>query len=101
LISATPDGKPHVEAKRLSAIGVDVPSGAFDALNKRIDEANQTLPQQLSPGQLISKLYVQDNAIVAELSGGTGGSGAPAAGGTPAAAGTPAAGSTPTGQSGP
>jgi hypothetical protein len=79
-MSVTPDGKPRLEAKRLSAIGVDVPAGAFDALNKRVDEANQMLPQQLSPGQVLTRLYVQDNAIIAEL---TGGPNAPPAAGTP------------------
>lgn len=85
-MSVTPDGKPRLEAKRLSAIGVDVPAGAFDALNKRVDEANQTLPQQLPPGQTLARLYIQDNAVVAELTGGP--SGAPA-GSSPTAGGTP------------
>jgi hypothetical protein len=82
-MSVTTDGMPRLEAKRLSAIGVDVPPGAFDALNKRVDEANQTLPQQLGPGEKLTRLYVQDNAVIAELTGG--------AGGTPTPAGTPGA----------
>ena len=87
-VGVTDDGKPLISAKGLSAVGVEVPTGAFDALNKRIDEANQTLPQQLPPGQTVKRIYVEDpNSLIVELSGGP----APAANGTPAAATTPAA----------
>lgn len=86
-VGVTDDGKPLIAAKGLSAVGVEVPTSAFDALNKRIEEANQTLPSQLQPGQTIKRIFVEDpNSLVVELSGGT----APSLTGTPAAATTPA-----------
>lgn len=69
-VSATQDGKPQLAATRLSAVGVEVPPGAFDALNKRIEEANKTLPEQVTPGQTVRRVFVEDNAVVAELAGG-------------------------------
>src|SRR5207247_929293 len=69
-MSVTPDNKPRLDAKKLSAVGVQIPPEAFDALNKRIDEANQTLPGQVPTGSILRKLYIENNAVVAELDGG-------------------------------
>jgi hypothetical protein len=68
-MSVTPDGKPKVESKRLAAVGVTIPPEASDALNKRIDEANKTLPEQVPAGFILKRLYVENNAVVAELAG--------------------------------
>jgi hypothetical protein len=85
---ATPDGKPRVDSKRLSAVGVEVPPGAFDALTKRVEEANKVLPDQVSPGQFVRRIFVENNTLVVELDGGTPGQApapAPGANATPAA----------------
>ena len=66
-MSVTADNKPRVDARKLNAVGVQVPPEAFDALNKRVEEANKTLPDQVPPGQTLRKLYVENNAVVAEL----------------------------------
>src|SRR5205823_11535272 len=60
-------GKPKIMTKRFSAVGVSVPAEAVDALNKRIDEANKTLPDQVPAGYSLKRLYVENNAIVADL----------------------------------
>jgi hypothetical protein len=66
-MSVTADGKPRLTTKRLSAVGVSVPPEAVDALNKRVEEANKTLPEQVPAGQTLKRLYVENNAVVAEL----------------------------------
>lgn len=69
-IGVSDNGKPLLAAKGLSAVGVEVPTAAFDALTKRIEEANQTLPAQVAPGQALKRVFVEENAVVAELAGG-------------------------------
>jgi hypothetical protein len=66
-MSVTEDGKPKIATKRLSAVGVTVPPEAFDALNKRVDEANKTLPDQIPAGYTLKRLFVENNAVVVEL----------------------------------
>lgn len=61
------DGKPRVTTKRLTAVGVPVPPEAFDALNKRIEEANKTLSEQVPAGFTLQRLFIENNAVVAEL----------------------------------
>jgi hypothetical protein len=66
-MSVTPDNKPRIDARRLAAVGVPVPADAFDALNKRVDEANKTLPDQIPAGYILRQLSIENNAIVADL----------------------------------
>lgn len=87
-MSVTADGKPRLVSKRLSAVGVAVPPEAIEALNKRIEEANRTLPEQVPTGQALKRLYVENNAVVAEFEGPP--PAAPPAGAPPAGAPPPA-----------
>jgi hypothetical protein len=65
-MSVTPDKRPRVDAKRLAAVGVEVPVEAFEALTKRVEEANATLPDQVPDGFDLKRLYVENEAVVAE-----------------------------------
>jgi len=80
-MGVTDNGQPKLTAIRVNATGVQLPTGALDALTKRTDEANKTLPQQLAPNQFVRKLYVDKDTVVAEIEtvGGTPGPGTPAA----------------------
>src|SRR5207248_4502418 len=66
-MSVTPDNKPRIDSRRLAAVGVTIPTEAFDALNKRIDEANKTLPDQVPAGFVVKRLSIENNAVVADL----------------------------------
>jgi hypothetical protein len=59
-LGVTDNGQPN-------ATGVTLPPGVLDALNKRTDEANKTLPTQLGPNQFVRKLYVDKDTVVAEV----------------------------------
>lgn len=63
----TSDGKPKITPIRINATGVAVPPEALDALNKRADEANKTLPGQLAPNQFVRRIYVENDTLVVEL----------------------------------
>jgi hypothetical protein len=66
-MSVTADGQPRVDARRLAAVGVEVPVDAVDALTRRVEEANQTLPDQVPDGFVLRRLYVEGDGVVAEL----------------------------------
>jgi hypothetical protein len=66
-LGVTDSGKPKVTALNINATGVSVPQGALDALNKRTEEANKTLPEQLAPDQFVRRLYVEKDTIIAEI----------------------------------
>ncbi len=66
-IGITDAGLPRVTPKRLSAIGVQVPPEAFEAFNKRVEEANRDLAGQLAPGQFLRRLYIENNQIIADV----------------------------------
>ena len=66
-MSVTPDNKPRIDSRRLAAIGVTIPTEAFDALNKRVEEANKTLPDQIPAGFILKALSIENNAVVADL----------------------------------
>ena len=66
-IGITDAGLPRVTPKRLSAIGVQVPPEAFEAFNKRIEEANRDLAAQLPPGQFLRRVYIENNQIIADV----------------------------------
>jgi hypothetical protein len=66
-MSVTADNKPRIDSRRLSAVGVTIPTEAFDALNRRVEEANKTLPDQVPAGFVLRRLYVENNAVVADL----------------------------------
>lgn len=82
-LGVTEAGQPKLTAVRVNATGVTLPSGALDALSKRTDEANKTLPQQLGPNQYLRRLYVEKDTVVAEIE--TVGVAATPGAGTPAA----------------
>jgi hypothetical protein len=66
-LGVTDAGRPRVTPLKINATGVQVPQGALDALNKRTDEANKTLPEQLKPDEFIRRLYVEKDTVVAEI----------------------------------
>jgi hypothetical protein len=68
-MSVTADNRPRIDSRRLSAVGVQIPTEALDALNKRVEEANKTLPDQIPAGFTLRRLFVENNAVVAELEG--------------------------------
>jgi hypothetical protein len=70
-MSVTPDNKPRVDSRRLAAVGVTIPTEANDALAKRIEEANKTLPDQIPAGFVLKRLSIENNAVVADLEGAT------------------------------
>jgi hypothetical protein len=85
-LGVTETGKPKITPLKINATGVQVPQGALDALNKRTEEANKTLPEQIAPDQFLRRLYVEKDTVIAELDK----AGAPSAAGTPGAAAPPA-----------
>lgn len=60
-------GRPRLTARKISAVGVQVPPEATDALARRTEEANQILADQIAPGQAIRRLYIENNQLVAEI----------------------------------
>ena len=66
-IGVTDAGKPKMTAVRLTAVGVQVPPEANDALAKRAEEGTRLLAEQFAPDQFLRRLYIDNNAIVAEL----------------------------------
>lgn len=66
-IGVTDAGKPRVTALNINATGVPVPQGALDALNRRTEEANRALPEEVAPDQFVRRLYVERDTVVAEI----------------------------------
>lgn len=66
-LGVTDAGKPKLTALSIKATGLTLPPGALDALNKRTEEANKTLPEQLAAGQFVRKIYVQKDTVVVEV----------------------------------
>ena len=89
-IGVTDAGRPKMTAVRLSAVGVQVPPEANDALAKRAEEGTRLLNEQIAPDQFLRRLYIDNNAIVAELDSAAP-STAPPVPGAPANAGAPKA----------
>ncbi|HEV8635762.1 MAG TPA: hypothetical protein VG370_16175 [Chloroflexota bacterium] len=61
------NGKPKIVPQGLRALGVEVPREAFDALNKRAEEGNEELAKQLQPGEVVQRVVVEPDQVIAEI----------------------------------
>jgi hypothetical protein len=75
------DGRPKITPIRIGANGLSVPQAFTEALARRADEANRELANHVPAGQIVRRVYVENNAVVAEVEAA-----APAATGTGAPA---------------
>lgn len=66
-LSVTADGKPRVTAIGISATGIQVPQEALDALNLRAEEGNRDLALLLKPEEVVRRLAVEGNNVIAEI----------------------------------
>jgi hypothetical protein len=64
-------GRPKVTPLKIAASGLAVPQAFTDALAKRSDEANRDLATQVPAGRLVRRVFVENNAIVAEIEAAT------------------------------
>ena len=60
-------GKPKITPLRISANGLSVPTAFTEALAKRAEEANRELANQVPAGQIVRRVFVEDNAVGAEV----------------------------------